>query len=101
MLRITALAILLATTTPAAAGTVTCAGKVYKDITYATITDISGIQLVRMWIVEVHNNALAIRHTTPKWALTLNSEMLCEFEDVRLTIVDPVHLASQPENEDR
>lgn len=88
MLRITALAMLLATTTPAAAGTVTCAGKVYKDITYATITDISGIQLVRLWVVEVHNNTIAIMRSTPKWTITLNSEMMCEFEDVRVNIVD-------------
>ena len=69
-------------------GTVTCAGKAYHDIVFATITGSAGIQLVRMWTVEA-KNLIATRHTTPKWALTINNEMLCEFEDVNVHIIDP------------
>jgi hypothetical protein len=78
---------------PALAGTVTCAGKAYHDIVFATLTDFSGVQLVRMWTVEGKTTFMTM-HITPKYAVTLNNEMMCEFEDVRLRIVDAANPAN-------
>ena len=80
--------VLMLLVSPTFTGTVTCAGKAYHDIAFATITGSAGIQLVRMWTVQA-NNPIATRHTMPKWALTINNEMLCEFEDVNVRIIDP------------
>lgn len=67
------------------AGTVTCAGKAYKDITYAALSTAAGSSIVTLWQGAVHEES-AYKHITPKDTIILNSEMACEFEDLQLHI---------------
>ena len=67
------------------AGTVTCAGKAYKDITYAALSTAAGSSIVTLWQGAVHEE-FAYKHITPKDTIILNSEMACEFEDLQLHI---------------
>ena len=67
------------------AGTVTCAGKTYKDITYAMIATAGGYGVVSLWKGEVRDET-AIKQVNPKYTIILNSEVLCEFEDLQLHV---------------
>jgi hypothetical protein len=78
MLRIAIAAMCIAS--PAFAGTVVCAGKTYREITYAMIEQVGYTEVVRLWVGE------ADKRGTPKFTIVLNAEMMCEMEDVNLHI---------------
>jgi len=67
------------------AGTVTCAAKSYKDITYAALSTAAGASIVTLWQGAVREES-AYKHITPKNTIILNSEMTYEFEDLQLHI---------------
>jgi hypothetical protein len=71
---------------PAFAGTATCAGKAYRDVTYATIEPVGNTEIVRLWVGEVTDDTV-IKRIGPKHTLVLNSDVMCEFEDVSLHVV--------------
>jgi hypothetical protein len=62
---------------PANAGTVTCAGKAYKDITHAAIATPGYFVVVSLWVSDEPR-------AKPKYTLILNSDSMCELEDVPL-----------------
>jgi hypothetical protein len=76
----TAIAVCLAH--PAYAGTVTCAGKTYKDINYATMMPSGYFAIVKLWTVAVHEYGEGA-----KFSVIMNTETLCEFEDVPLRVL--------------
>ena len=65
------------------AGTATCAGKSYKDITYAMFSGLGGFGVVSLWQSVVRDET-AIKQTNPKYTIILNTEMTCELEDLQL-----------------
>jgi hypothetical protein len=65
------------------AGTVTCAGKSYKDITYAMFYGLGGFGVVSLWQGVVRDET-AIKRAAPKYVIILNAEMTCELEDLQL-----------------
>jgi hypothetical protein len=80
-----AIALLAFLSSPAFAGTVTCAGKTYRDITYAQIEPVGYTEIVRLWVGEVI--ASAVRKRAPaKFTIVLNTEVICEMEDVELHV---------------
>jgi hypothetical protein len=62
---------------PAIAGTATCAGKVYKGITRASITTPGNIAVVCLWTSDE-------ARAKPRWTLILNADAMCELEDLPL-----------------
>jgi hypothetical protein len=80
MLRITIAALCLAS--PAFAGTVVCAGKTYHDIKYATMMPSGYFAIVKLWTVAVHEYGEGA-----KFSVIMNTETMCEFEDVPLRVL--------------
>jgi hypothetical protein len=71
---------------PAFAGTVTCAGKVYHDVTYATLATPGYFAVVSLWVGEVKDED-ATKRIGPKFTIVLNPDIMCELEDVTLHLV--------------
>jgi hypothetical protein len=89
MLRIALIAMLLAV--PAKAGTVTCAGKTYADITYARVMPSGNFEIVRLWTTAAKDDLAHVR--TPKFAIILNSDAFCEMQDVPLQVISDSGIA--------
>ena len=67
---------------PAYAGTVTCAGKAYHDITSASMVPSGYFAIVKLWTVAAHEYGEGAR-----FSVIMNMETMCEFEDVPLRVL--------------
>jgi hypothetical protein len=63
-------------------GTVTCAGKTYRDITYATMMPSGYFAIVKLWTVADHAYGEHAR-----FSVIMNTETMCEFDDVQVRVL--------------
>jgi hypothetical protein len=69
-------------TSPALSGTVTCAGKTYKDVTYAKFTSSGYFGIVNLWIGETRDET-PNKTMAAKYTVIINTDTMCEFVDVQ------------------
>ena len=69
-------------TSPALSGTVTCAGKTYKDVTYANFKASGYFGIVSLWIGETRDET-PNKTIAAKYTVIINTDTMCEFVDVQ------------------
>jgi hypothetical protein len=67
-------------------GIVTCAGKTYRDVTYATIEPVGYTEVVRLWVGEVTDATVRRHHSAARFTIVLNNDAICEMEEVDLHV---------------
>jgi hypothetical protein len=67
-------------------GTVICAGKTYRDVTYATIEPVGYTEVVRLWVGTVTDATVHQHRSAAKFTIVLNTDIMCEMVDVDLHV---------------